>query len=302
MPCAKAVRGLVRAFCPRQQIKKAFRVLWILHVTFEEGFDSATARRLLRQFPPSLLDELCRSAHRAVAAAADAFPRSPAADVAPKVPREDFGRFSTLVRQLLAISEFQGIRASHILRRKVQARLAFRRAVESAFAKAEPRDTTAAEGAEPHPSGAAGIPVQRFSAGDSSFSPGPSFHSYVHGRDSEQKQALESLVERGWSPPSLDVSGCSPHLDSTLDADRDSRGSSHWTAVAAGVKERGRGSPAPREEGLFPLSEAGWLLKLRWYSLLFIFEELQADLEDLYCAMDAALAKMPYGKKDEPCA
>ncbi len=74
-------------------MKRVFRILWTLHLSFDEGFERATMERILKQYPPNLLEDLAETSRKAVVAVAEGFPTThPAVTVEPSLPRDDLLR------------------------------------------------------------------------------------------------------------------------------------------------------------------------------------------------------------------
>ncbi|EIE23260.1 hypothetical protein COCSUDRAFT_42167 [Coccomyxa subellipsoidea C-169] len=82
-------------------MRRVARVLWALHVTFQEGFEGEVAVVLRRHFPTSLLADLQASSQGALVELAQAFPYQPASESI------GLSRFTQVVLDLIRISEEQ---------------------------------------------------------------------------------------------------------------------------------------------------------------------------------------------------
>lgn len=150
----------------------------------------------------------------------------------------------------MTVSEFQGIRAAHQVRQKVKAEKAIRKAAKAAADLSQ----DAAEVMQRAAQDAADAEVRRLARSPRSLiaslsslsrtslfeslarSGPPSFESFVQGigDDPESRLAMQTLLDRGWRPPS--VGSGNPGFEELV-------------------------SQRDPEEGLFPLSEEGWILK-----------------------------------------
>mmetsp|Transcript_8270 Transcript_8270/g.24700 ORF Transcript_8270/g.24700 Transcript_8270/m.24700 type:complete len:646 (-) Transcript_8270:2468-4405(-) len=82
-------------------MKAAARLLFALHLAFDEGFDDDLIAMLRQQYPGALLPHLGAAAHGCLADAVEAFPRRPFVSPA------HLHRFHQAVEGLLAISDFR---------------------------------------------------------------------------------------------------------------------------------------------------------------------------------------------------
>ncbi|KAL3144934.1 hypothetical protein ABBQ32_003441 [Trebouxia sp. C0010 RCD-2024] len=151
-------------------VRKLARLLWTLHLTFQEGFDENMMAMLKQQYPARLMPQLVSSSQATLQDMLDAFPNED------RVNPANLRQFATAVAGLLHISDFQRRRITHMMRhyrdmrRKRSSQLAtsvvqqFRHAVAVG-----PHRLSDTSGAASHPNGSLGS--------DHSFHVGSPAHS-----------------------------------------------------------------------------------------------------------------------------
>lgn len=91
-------------------VRKLARLLWTLHLTFQEGFDENMMAMLKQQYPSRLMPQLVQSSQATLQDMLDAFPNED------RVNSSNMRQFATAVAGLLHISDFQRRRITHMMR------------------------------------------------------------------------------------------------------------------------------------------------------------------------------------------
>lgn len=91
-------------------VRKLARLLWTLHLTFQEGFDENMMAMLKQQYPARLMPQLVQSSQATLQDMLDAFPNED------RVKDSNMRQFATAVAGLLHISDFQRRRITHMMR------------------------------------------------------------------------------------------------------------------------------------------------------------------------------------------
>ncbi|CAL8465245.1 g4780 [Coccomyxa elongata] len=239
-------------------MRRVARVLWALHVTFQEGFEGEVALVLRRHFPPTLLTDLQASSQGALVELAQAFPYQPAASSL------GLTRFTQVVSDLIRISEEQRNSAVQSLKRG---------------------------GVSRQPSS---DKLSRFNSNVSGFSAPVGtngFHGPASPSSSEVLGAPPRLADL--SSSGLHHSEAAPgrgtQWPSAQDADT---GPGVAQSEGTPLDEEDLESIAEALD-IFPPTSAGYASKVRWFSFQFLMQQLAEEVKDMHTATQLVLGALP---------
>lgn len=251
-------------------IRKVARVLWSMHVLFNEGFDVDSMRHLLNLYPPDLLLQLQTTSHGAIQDMLEAFPNGTA------VATDHLYRFVQGHQVLFKTADWHRRRMGRWVRAG---------ATQSDTGSRMPSDSDGSGdgnggngGGMPHngPSAAYAAPPRALT-----------------GLQSAPSTVLAAGIDESY----LALRGLSPravgHDEGTAaSAPRPSQGS--WAEKLQERSHHGGARLAEDARALtFPETTAGHFAEVRWISFQFVLAQLAEELSDMSDAMERLLTQFP---------
>ncbi|KAK9903224.1 hypothetical protein WJX75_000088 [Coccomyxa subellipsoidea] len=255
-------------------MRRVARVLWALHVTFQEGFEGEVALVLRRYFPSTLLADLQAASQGALVEMAQAFPYQPAS------ASLGLTRFMQVVADLIRISEEQRSTAVQQLKR-------------SGFSRHASSDRLSRQNSQ----------VSGLSAAVGTNG----LHGPASPSSSEVLGAPPRLVNE-----TLPSGGILHYSESAPDACRvlQSPGAQATDSGRAGTigMVQLEGTPLDEDDlesiaealDIFPPTSAGYSSKVRWFSFQFLMQQLAEEIKDMHTATQLVLAALPKPPKKRP--
>lgn len=245
-------------------IRKVARVLWSIHVLFNEGFDVDSMRPLLDLYPPDLLLQLQTTSQGAIQDMLEAFPNGTA------VATTDLNRFVQGHQVLFRTADWHRRRMSRWTR--------------ACATQPDTKSHGTSDKDSCQNGNTAGNTEQ--SSEQSQYTVMQSAPSTGEGTKLAADIDASYLALQGLSPKAVDAAS-----EISVKPVRPSRGS--W---AAKLQERSHHGTSVAEDARalsFPETAAGHFAEVRWSSFQFVLAQLAEELSDMSDAMDRLLRQFP---------